>query len=691
MEGSDPGDLWTNIACTIQVKMPNNKVCNIPLRSQMTVRDVLVSCCEKHRLEVEDHFLRLRTETYGGEFECDIPNENELFTQLYSKLTKVELCQKLIHTVILSKPDDEQFGLTLEPCDVDGLRRVVVTKVEEGSPADTQDINEGDEVLLMNDNLVTNLHWNDIITAIKAPSISLTLRTSQIEMPLSGVLYSNVLNSLVCPPPPSSDDIITKETLEGLIIPMPSLEDLTKIGEDGIDERVIPPESAAHSQEQIDALIKDTRAISVQVRAWDAMEVEDSQPVSKGAPWTSEDRLRKCIGDLLESEQQHAKTIEVLMERYLQPMRKELIVSQDEITALSGNITEVADFENKFLRSLEDGVRSDGQATGTGKVVMAIATTFLCNAEQLQLYSGLCTSHSRARALGEIKDNERLQSFLDARNPGKNPRLTLDSLLGKLILRVSRYPLFLRSMLDNTIEGSEERHQLLDAIESTDRAANYINEMQRVCETYSSLFDGLLRESKMSDYGVSVNVGQLRCHGEVMWLNQKDELLGRAWKKGQGPNVLCFVFNSCLILLQKEKKGRRRTSKTKLSSELTADEVKHKILLPCLLCRVQDLPDSDGVTNMWQLLYKGQPSLPAVSYLFRSNSVEQKATMVHLVRDSIQEQQKLFGTLGATPSSSLNGQGSVVGSSSSALSQPIRTKTNSKFSSLFTAYSTQTL
>ena len=56
-------------------------------------------------------------------------------------------------------------------------------------------------------------------------------------------------------------------------------------------------------------------------------------------------------------------------------MRKELIVSQDEvgsvlgpirkctqarlhsyasqITALSGNITEVADFENKFLRSLE--------------------------------------------------------------------------------------------------------------------------------------------------------------------------------------------------------------------------------------------------------------------------------------------------------------------------------------------------
>ena len=99
----------------------------------------------------------------------------------------------------------------------------------------------------------------------------------------------------------------------------------------------------------------------------------------------------------------------------------------------------------------------------------------------------------------------------------------------------------------------------VDAIESTDRAANYINEMQRVSEMYSSLFDGLLRESGMADvglhcflvlwkqtfscvlqYDVSVNVGQLRCHGEVMWLNQKDELLGKAWKKGQGPTVLCF-------------------------------------------------------------------------------------------------------------------------------------------------------
>ena len=41
-----------------------------------------------------------------------------------------------------------------------------------------------------------------------------------------------------------------------------------------------------------------------------------------------------------------------------------------------------------------------------------------------------------------------------------------------------------------------------DAIESTDRAANYINEMQRVSEMYSSLFDDLLRESGMADVGL---------------------------------------------------------------------------------------------------------------------------------------------------------------------------------------------
>ena len=78
---------------------------------------------------------------------------------------------------------------------------------------------------------------------------------------------------------------------------------------------------------------------------------------------------------------------------------------------------------------------------------------------------------------------------------------------------------------------------------------------------------------------------------------------------------------------------------------------------------------------------------------YEFSSMEQKATMVHLVRDSIQEQQKLFGTLSGTStrSPSLCGQSSAAASSNSLLPQQIKTKTNNKFSYHFTPSSTQTL
>ena len=44
----------------------------------------------------------------------------------------------------------------------------------------------------------------------------------------------------------------------------------------------------------------------------------------------------------------------------------------------------------------------------------------------------------------------------------------------------------------------------------------------------------------LSQIGVSVNISQLRYHGEVMWLNPAEEQLAKGWKKGQGPSTLCF-------------------------------------------------------------------------------------------------------------------------------------------------------
>ena len=56
-----------------------------------------------------------------------------------------------------------------------------------------------------------------------APSVLLTLRTCHIEMSVSNAANNYIMQSLICPAPPSHPEI-SKDTLDKLIVPMPSCE-----------------------------------------------------------------------------------------------------------------------------------------------------------------------------------------------------------------------------------------------------------------------------------------------------------------------------------------------------------------------------------------------------------------------------------------------------------------------------------
>ena len=56
-----------------------------------------------------------------------------------------------------------------------------------------------------------------------APSVLLTLRTCHIEMSVSNAANHYIMQSLVCPAPPSHPEI-SKDALDKLIVPMPSCE-----------------------------------------------------------------------------------------------------------------------------------------------------------------------------------------------------------------------------------------------------------------------------------------------------------------------------------------------------------------------------------------------------------------------------------------------------------------------------------
>ena len=84
------------------------------------------------------------------------------------------------------------------------------------------------------------------------------------------------------------------------------------------------------------------------------------------------------------------------------------------------------------------------------------------------------------------------------------------------VQRISRYPLFINAMMDNTLPDSEERAHLkglfsvdvaflfnirlsVDALESMTHVADYINEVQRLCETYGTVLDSFLKDQASSE------------------------------------------------------------------------------------------------------------------------------------------------------------------------------------------------
>ena len=84
---------------------------------------------------------------------------------------------------------------------------------------------------------------------------------------------------------------------------------------------------------------------------------------------TESEKLRKVITELLETERAYVRHLQHLMETYLEPLRQEAFLSNSEISALFGNIREIYQFQQGFLRSLEEAVES-ADGTGSGAAAM---------------------------------------------------------------------------------------------------------------------------------------------------------------------------------------------------------------------------------------------------------------------------------------------------------------------------------
>nr|XP_015835957.1 PREDICTED: protein still life, isoform SIF type 1 isoform X1 [Tribolium castaneum]XP_015835958.1 PREDICTED: protein still life, isoform SIF type 1 isoform X1 [Tribolium castaneum] len=621
---------------TVKVSLPDGNSATVYVRDSMSVEEFLASACARKNLSCTEHFIRVKKRRDMEDHNYFVPHRSDLIETYLHTHEVVEVCAKILYQVELSRSTLEQmWGFSVEAELVENADRqdelcCYVSRVEDKSVAMQNGIIKGDEIMVINGAIVSDLDMMYLESVLQEElALCMMMRSSRTEPPeLVGILRAtdDIIESLVCPPPPSEPPVISEEMISGLIVPAPgwSKDRYSTESENppsSMTDSGIKVSSRTNSFE-IENLLKTAEQVTGFCRS--PVETRKSSPTGSLVSNTSQtlltpsrqlsdaEKLRKVILELVDTERAYVKHLNNLLENYLEPLKRETFLSNAEINALFGNIQEIVTFQRQFLQNLEEALDLEPDfhkfeySSQFKNVLFSIGSAFLYYVNHFKLYSSFCASHSKAqKVLHPNEGNQALQEFLAARNPKQQHSSTLESYLIKPIQRILKYPLLLQQLRNLTDPNTDEHQHLVEALKGMEKVAEHINEMQRIHEEYGAIFDHLFRQhQKSSKQSIDLSPGDLLYYGGVEWLNISD-FLGKI-KKGLELHAMCFVFKTAVVFLCKERL-RQKKKLMGVSSKGSSSEVeiiRYQVLIPVTEVQVRASSAKDMDSHfLWELIH----------------------------------------------------------------------------------------
>ncbi|CAH4018425.1 unnamed protein product [Pieris brassicae] len=616
----------------VRVSLPEGTTATVGVREGMTVEEFLASACVRRSLNALEHFVRVKKRRDMEDHNYFVPHRSDLIETYLHTHEVVEVCAKILYQVELQRTTLEQmWGFSVEAELIENAERqdelcCYVSRVEDKSVAMQNGIIKGDEIMVINGAIVSDLDMMYLESVLQEElSLVMMMRSSRTEPPeLSGAMRAatdDIIDSLVCPPPPTDPPVISDDMISGLIVPAPAWsKELYSPETDGhTDAASGPPKVSSRTNSfEIENLLKSAEQVTGWCRSpGDTRRASPTGSLASAAVTPSRhlsdaDKLRKVLLELVDTERAYVKNLNNLLENYLEPLKRETFLSNAEINALFGNIQEIVTFQRQFLQNLEEALEAEPNfhhlefSNQFKNVLFAVGNAFLYYVNHFKLYSSFCASHSKAqKVLHPNEGNQALQEFLAARNPKQQHSSTLESYLIKPIQRILKYPLLLQQLRNLTDVNSEEHLHLVEALKGMEKVAEHINEMQRIHEEYGAIFDHLFRQHQKScKQPIDLSPGDLLYYGGVEWLNISD-FLGKI-KKGLELHAMCFVFKSAVVFLCKERL-RQKKKLMGVSSKNNSNEVeiiRYQVLIPVTEVQVRASSAKDMDSHfLWELIH----------------------------------------------------------------------------------------
>ncbi|XP_069169472.1 protein still life, isoform SIF type 1 isoform X6 [Procambarus clarkii] len=733
-----------------KVNLPDNQIVSISLKDSMSVEEFLVAACGRKNLNPMEHFVRVKKRRELEETNYFVPHRTDLIENYLATHEVVEICGKILYQVELSRSSlDHMWGFSVEAELIENSERqdelcCYISRVEDRSTAmqneEIYGIIKGDEIMVINGAIVSDLDMMYIESVLQEElALCLMMRSSRTEPPdLASLMKTTdeIIESLVCPPPPSEMSL-NEEMISRMIVPAPSWSKSIVSGKEPASPDGFPPPpsdtsersnvssleienylkgsvpqwstSSAHdrgTQAQSPSSTEKSSDLSgccrspVERRASPTGSIASTQSQSQLTPsrqLTDGERLKKVILELVDTEKTYVKHLNNLLENYLEPLKSASFLSSAEVNALFGNIREIVAFQRLFLQALQEaldmepGFPTFDQPYEFKNVLFSIGSAFLYYASQFKLYSSFCASHSKAqKVLHPSEGNQELKEFLSSRNPRQQHSATLESYLIKPIQRILKYPLLLQQLKALTTPGSDEHRHLVEALKVMEKVAEHINEMQRIHEEYGAIFDHLFRQHQKScKQPVDLSPGDLLYYGGVEWLNISD-FLGKI-KKGLELHAMCFVFKTAVVFLCKERlrqKKKLMVSGVGAQGKNSSSEVeiiRYQVLIPVteVQVRASSMKDMDS-HFLWELIHlKSQLQRRSEKVYHLSNSTSEfRNAFLKTIRQIIRESVRNMNIPANKPSSSSS---SISSKGNTNTLQPSRSAPKKKTSTVQSA------
>ncbi|XP_068126540.1 intersectin-1 isoform X2 [Hyperolius riggenbachi] len=258
----------------------------------------------------------------------------------------------------------------------------------------------------------------------------------------------------------------------------------------------------------------------------------------------AERKRQGYIHELIVTEENYVNDLQLVTETFQKPLLESDLLTEKEVAMIFVNWKELIMCNIKLLKAL----RVRKKMSGEKMPVKMIGDILTAQLPHMQPYIRFCSCQLNGAALIQQKTDEVPEFKEFVKRLAMDPRckgMPLSSFILKPMQRVTRYPLIIKNIIENTPENHPDHSHLKQALEKAEELCSQVNEGVREKENSDRLewIQAHVQCEGLSEQLVFNSV--TNCLGPRKFLHS-----GKLYKAKSNKELYGFLFNDFLLLTQ---------------------------------------------------------------------------------------------------------------------------------------------